>query len=254
MITRTHLRVLERLRDVDRDDLRVRVRAAQHGAVEHPREHDVVEVLALAADEARVLLALHAAVAHRRGLRGLGGCHAQLLGDCGGLVLGRPADCSDDVGVTGAAADRARDRLPDLLLGRVGVRVEQRPRGHDHPRGAEAALQAVLLVESLLDRVEHAVDLERLDRADLVPLGHRGEHRARLHRPAVHLHHAGAAVGRVAAPVRAGEPRRVADEVDEQQRRLDLPRDRLAVDRDRDLHQTLLSSSPRRRAPQRAAG
>ncbi len=37
--------------------------AAQHGAVQHPGELDVVDVLALAADEARVLLALHAAEA-----------------------------------------------------------------------------------------------------------------------------------------------------------------------------------------------
>src|SRR3954452_16870107 len=73
------------------------------------------------------------------------------------LLLRRPADGRDDVLVARAAADAAGDRGADLLLGGVRVGVQQRPRGHDHPRGAEAALQRVLLVEALLDRVEHAV-------------------------------------------------------------------------------------------------
>ena len=62
---RGDVRVRERLGGVDRDDLRVRVRAAQDRAVHHPRQADVVEVGALAADEARVLLALQAAEADR---------------------------------------------------------------------------------------------------------------------------------------------------------------------------------------------
>ena len=73
-----HLGVLERLRGVDREDLGVRVGAAQDRAVEHPRQHDVVEVGALAADEARVLLALHVAVAERCLLRS-GRRHGHLL-------------------------------------------------------------------------------------------------------------------------------------------------------------------------------
>ena len=55
----------ERLRGVDRDDPRVRVRAAQHGAVDHSRQPDVIEVGALAADEARVFLALQTTEADR---------------------------------------------------------------------------------------------------------------------------------------------------------------------------------------------
>ena len=42
------------------------------------------------------------------------------------LVLGGPADRGDDVLVARAAADRAGDRGADLLLGRVGVLVQQR--------------------------------------------------------------------------------------------------------------------------------
>src|SRR3954451_20776247 len=91
------------------------------------------------------------------------------------LVLSGPADRRDDVLVARAAADAAGDRDADLLLGRVGVLVQQPARGHQHARRAEPALERVLLVEPLLDRVELAVALERLDRADLVPLGHRRE-------------------------------------------------------------------------------
>ena len=80
---RGDVRVRQRPGGVDRDDLRVGVRAAQQRAVDHARQLDVVEVVALAADEARVLLALEAAEADRallgraREVLDVGG-HAQL--------------------------------------------------------------------------------------------------------------------------------------------------------------------------------
>ena len=72
-----HPRVRHRGRRVDGDDPRVGDGAAQDRAVQHPGQHHVVDVGALAADEARVLLALEAAVAGDRGLfLLLGGRHA----------------------------------------------------------------------------------------------------------------------------------------------------------------------------------
>ena len=62
---RVHLRVLERRGRVDRDDPGMRDRASQDGAVEHPRQLHVIDEVALAANEARVLLAPHAAEADR---------------------------------------------------------------------------------------------------------------------------------------------------------------------------------------------
>jgi hypothetical protein len=62
---RAHLGMGERGGGVDRDDARVRERAAQHRAVQHPGQDDVVHVGALAADEARVLLALEPAESDR---------------------------------------------------------------------------------------------------------------------------------------------------------------------------------------------
>ena len=69
------VRVRERLGRVDRVDPRVGERAAQDRAVEHAGQPDVVEVRALAADEARVLLALQPAEADRSFLR-VGDRHA----------------------------------------------------------------------------------------------------------------------------------------------------------------------------------
>ena len=58
-----HLGVREGLGRVDRDQPGVGDGSAQNGTVQHAGQHDVVDVVALAAHEARVFLALHAAVA-----------------------------------------------------------------------------------------------------------------------------------------------------------------------------------------------
>src|SRR2546422_5734390 len=78
----------------------------------------------------------------------------------------RVVDGLHDVHVAGAAAEVPRDRLADLQLGRRRVVGQERDRGHHHPRRAEAALQAVLLMEALLHRMELAALLETFDRAD----------------------------------------------------------------------------------------
>src|SRR5262249_61978218 len=58
----------------------------------------------------------------------------------------------DDVLVAGAATEITGEALPDLTLRRRRRVLEQRHRRHDHPRRAEAALQAVLLPEPPLHR------------------------------------------------------------------------------------------------------
>ncbi len=63
---RTHLRVRLGRARVHRQDPRVRVRAAQHRAVQHAGQRDVVDEAAAAPDEPGVLLAQHAPVTHRR--------------------------------------------------------------------------------------------------------------------------------------------------------------------------------------------
>src|SRR5450755_809498 len=60
----------------------------------------------------------------------------------------------NDVLVTGAAAQVARQRPADFFLGRIRIDIEQRLGGHHHARRAEPALQAVLLLEALLQRMQ----------------------------------------------------------------------------------------------------
>ena len=64
-----------------------------------------------------------------------------------------------------------------------------------------------MLPERLLQRVQVALGADALDRRDLGAVGLDGEHRAALHRLAVEVDGAGAAVGRVAADVRARQAR-----------------------------------------------
>ena len=146
------------------------------------------------------------------------------------------ADRGHDVLVAGTAADVALDRVADLVVGRVAVAGEQVGRGHDHARRAEAALQAVLLPEGGLERVElvraggHA-----LDGGDGGAVGLDGEHRARLHGAAVDVDGAGAALAGVAADVGAGQVEVLADGLDEQPSRLDVELPLRSVDREGDV-------------------
>src|SRR6516162_8131703 len=152
-----------------------------------------------------------------------------------GSELGRrPQHRLDDVLVAGAAAQVAGQRPAHVFLGGVGVLVEQRLGGHHHARGAEPALQAVLLLEALLQRVQLAGGGQALDGADLVPVGLDGQHGARLHRAPVDQHGARAAVGGVASHVGAGQAEPAADQVGQQQPRLDFGDLLLAVDRELD--------------------
>src|SRR5690349_466280 len=145
-------------------------------------------------------------------------------------LLGSVLHGLDDVHVAGTAAQIARDRLADLLFARVLVRGEERARGHEHARRAESALQAVLLGEAFLHRMQLPALLQAFDRGDLAAVRLHGEHGARLHRLAVEVHGAGAAVAGVAADVGSGHAEILADEVHEQEARLDFGLARRAVD------------------------
>src|SRR6185436_16195586 len=87
----------------------------------------------------------------------------------------------DDVVVARAAAQVALEPVADLVLAGVRIAAAQIDRAHHHAGRAEAALQAVVLAEGGLHRVQLAALGEALDRRDLAPFGLGGEHRARLH-------------------------------------------------------------------------
>src|SRR4029078_10858655 len=83
-----------------------------------------------------------------------------------------------DVHVARAAAEVAADPRPDLLLVGLRVLLQEPGRLHDHPRRAEAALEAVLVPERLLEGVERGAVGHALDRLDLGAVGLDREHRA----------------------------------------------------------------------------
>src|SRR3954453_7529480 len=95
------------------------------------------------------------------------------------------ADRRDDVLVARAPAVVALDRVPDLLVGWVGVPREKVGRDHDHSGGAEAALEPVLPPERGLQRVQLLAVPESLDCCDAFAIGLDGEPCARLDRLAV---------------------------------------------------------------------
>ena len=224
-------------RRVDAVDARVRDRSAQDRHVQHAGQRDVVEVVALALDETPVLVALHAVADP-----------ADLGGRVGRRVVGRGhalAPAFDAAAVCTALTmfmyPVQRQMFPEIAQrtsssdGAVVLGDECGPDEH-HPRRAEAALEAVLLLERGLDRVQGAVALEAFDRRDLTAVGLHREHGARLHRLAVEQHRARAATRRVAADVRAGQPGAGADVVGEEHAWLDVVRGLGAVDGDVNFH------------------
>src|SRR5512135_1245953 len=158
------------------------------------------------------------------------GAMVALLLLLGGRVLHR----LDDVHVARAAAQVAGDGVADLVLGRLLVAPQQGVAGEHHAGRAETALQAVLLHEPLLDRIELRVLFQPFDGHHLAAVGLHRQHRAALHRLAVEQHGAGAAVAGVAPDVGARHAERFTNEVHQQQAGFDFGRARRAVHGHRD--------------------
>src|SRR3954469_225211 len=142
--------------------------------------------------------------------------------------------------VTGAAAQVARERLSRLGFRTIRAGSEEGLERHEDARGAEAALQRVLLMERLLKRVQILVG-EALDRADARPAGLDGKRQAGADRLAVELDRARAAGALLAADLGPGQPA-LADEVGERGPRLDVAGVRHAVDQQRDPHVASIAS------------
>src|SRR6185437_5094375 len=136
----------------------------------------------------------------------------------------------------------------------VRLAFEHADREHQEAGRAEAALQAVMVHERLLHRMQVIALRQPLDGADLFAVSLHGEHQARAHRRAVDDDGAGAADAVLAADMRAGLAAVLADRVDERAPRLDGDFVRAAVDGQGDggfvgHSEPLDRSSPRKRGP-----
>ena len=219
-------------RRVDRDDLRVRVRAAQDRAVHHPGQADVVQVGALAADEARVLLALEAAEADRA----LGASRPPSQTSC--FVRARPptgprrrcscSPCSDRsrrrsrCGSPGRSGSGSRPAARGVVISIPGVQNPQcsacfswKPCwiGSSSPSTSSDSTVRISWPSHIAASVVH-------DFTGLPSISTTQAPQLDVSQPQC-------------VPVRPGG---VADEVHEQHARLDVARDVLAVDVDRHLH------------------
>src|SRR5215217_3577432 len=140
-------------------------------------------------------------------------------------------DRRDDPRVGSAAADVAAHPFADLVVREPGRRhghvfgdvahvaaarlFEEPDGGADLPRRAVAALEAVVLDEGRLHRVELIPLRQPLDRRDLPALEGGGERQARQDAPPVDEHRAGPALPLVAALLRAGEREPFAQRVEQ---------------------------------------
>ena len=134
------------------------------------------------------------------------------------------------------------------LARRVRVGLEEADRRHDEPGHAEGALEALLVDDRLLHRMQRAVGGGQPFDRDDVPVAHGvRQHRARIVRHIVDEHRAGAALGAVAAKLGAGEPQLVAQRHGERFLLHHVDASRLAVDvqRDQPLDRRRLATSGR---------
>src|SRR5258708_5922382 len=115
-------------------------------------------------------------------------------------------DRLDDVVISSAAADVALELFADrLVVERVALALHHVDRRHDHAGGTEAALQAVIVAERLLHRVQRRAIGEPIDGKDVRAFGLPGEHGTGFDRLAVHVDDASTALRGVAADVGTGE-------------------------------------------------
>src|SRR3989442_7581435 len=93
--------------------------------------------------------------------------------------------------------------------------------------------------------MDPTVRREALDCRDLPAVGLDREHRARFDGMAVQEDGARAAMARITTDVGSGEPEIVPNEIHEQYARLDRPRERPGIHRDRDCASAVLGSNAR---------
>src|SRR5262249_31582669 len=155
----------------------------------------------------------------------------------------------NDAGIAGTAAEMAAKHLHHLSFGRIGITLKEIGERHENAGGAESALQRVIILERLLQRVERAVwSGERFHRRHRPALSLDGERQARAHRRAVDEDGAAAAHAVLAADVGSGGAEYIAEKVAQQHARLGLARKLAAVERQAEPRPLVLAYAAHRLA------
>ena len=207
---------------IDAGDAGMGMRAPKHPRVCHPRQLDIAGIARRAGDPldriySGATLADHA---HRIPIR---------------RPVGRAVEDRGHVAVVvRAAADVARHALPDVILGGIWRRRNDRLGRHQLARRAESALRAVAGDERRLKRIEPAVAGEPFDRFHGAAIGPDRELTARVDGDAVEMHRARAALAAVAPDLGPRQVEVVADQLGERPPMLDVDGAPYAVDGQRD--------------------
>src|SRR5487761_863031 len=121
-------------------------------------------------------------------------------------LLRRIFDCFHDMLIPRAPAQIPFQSLPDFLACGMGITAQKLIGCKDHARSAEAALQAVLLPEPFLERMEFAVAGQPFNGGYFRSISLRGQYSAGLDRFAIQQYGAGPAQGRFAAHMSSRQP------------------------------------------------
>ncbi len=90
----------------------------------------------------------------------------------------RPADCLDDVLISGASAEIGRQELDQVFLGHIRVVFEGADDQHQKARSAKSALQRVIVDKGLLQGMQLVAVGKRFDGSYFAALRLMGEHQA----------------------------------------------------------------------------
>jgi hypothetical protein len=142
----------------------------------------------------------------------------------------------DDVLIAGAPTEVALEPGANPFLGGMRLTLQQFQRAHDHAGGAKAALQRVTFAERSQQRVLRITgQAQALEGVNGCAVRLDGQDRARLHRAALQVNSARAALSRVAPNMHASDTEVLSEEVHEPPAGLDLGPPRLPIHSEIDL-------------------
>jgi hypothetical protein len=127
----------------------------------------------------------------------------------------------DDVLVAGTAAEIPRDGFSDVLFGGIGVTFQERHQAHQNAWGAEATLYGVSFPEGFLKGMQVIHGSQSFDCENLMAVGLHSKHQAGPDRFSIKQNGASATYTVLAADVRASQAKLMAQEIAQQQARLD---------------------------------